>query len=205
MSFSFRLSPLEYDAGALEPHIDQRTMEIHHGRHHAAYTTNLNNALRDHPGLHGRSAEDLVSDLGSIPDAIRAAVRNNGGGYLNHNLFWEILSPGGASAPEGDLAKEIDRVFGGFDEFKERFSAAGMARFGSGWAWLSVDGSGDLALSSTANQDTPLMEGDTPILGVDVWEHAYYLRYQNRRPAYLAAIWSVVNWTVVADKFGAAR
>ena len=200
MAYPFELPDLGYPHDALEPHIDARTMEIHHGRHHAAYTANLNAALKGHPELHSKSAEELVADLSALPAAIRMAVRNNGGGYLNHNLFWQLMAPGGADAPGGELAAAIDSSFGSFDDFKARFATAAITRFGSGWAWLTADGRGALEVVSTANQDTPVMDGKTPLLGCDVWEHAYYLNYQNRRPDYVAAFWKVVNWTVVGER-----
>ena len=203
MAYPFELPDLGYPHDALEPHIDARTMEIHHGRHHAAYTANLNAALKGHPELHGKSANQLVADLDALPDGIRAAVRNNGGGYVNHNLFWELMAPGGADAPGGALAAAIDAAFDSFDEFKARFAAAAIGRFGSGWAWLTATGAGGLEVVSTANQDTPVMDGGTPILGCDVWEHAYYLNYQNRRPDYVAAFWNVVNWTVAGERYAA--
>ena len=204
MPYPFDLPALGYAHDALEPHIDTRTMEIHHGKHHAGYTSKLNGALEAHPGLHGKSAEDLVRDLSALPEAIRGAVRNNGGGYLNHALFWDVLTPGGASAPSGALAGAIDTACGSFAEFKARFQATAGGQFGSGWGWLCTDGDGALSVIATANQDSPYMQGLTPILGVDVWEHAYYLNYQNRRPDYLEAIWSVVNWDVVARRYAAA-
>lgn len=204
MSYPFQLPELGYSHDALEPHIDARTMEIHHGKHHAAYTANLNAALEGHPELHGKAADELLADLGALPEGIRAAVRNNGGGFANHALFWRTLAPGGAGAPAGELAAAIDSAFGSFDDFKSRFATAAATRFGSGWAWLSVDADGALEVSSTANQDTPVMEGKTPILGADVWEHAYYLKYQNRRPEYVAAFWQVVNWTVVGENHAQA-
>ena len=204
MSYPFELPELGYDHDALEPHIDARTMEIHHGKHHAAYTANLNAALKGHPDLHGHSADDLLADLDALPEGIRGAVRNNGGGFVNHALFWRTLAPGGADAPQGELAAAIDSAFGSFDDFKSRFATAAATRFGSGWAWLSAGADGALAVSSTANQDTPVMEGRTPLLGVDVWEHAYYLKYQNRRPDYVAAFWNVVNWTVVGENHAQA-
>lgn len=179
-------------------------MSIHHDKHHAGYTNNLNNALANHPELAGKSIAELLSDLDAIPADIRMAVRNNGGGYANHALFWSIMSPNGGGAPTGDLATAIEAAFGSFDAFKEAFTKAGATRFGSGWAWLYVDGAGNLAVNSTPNQDTPLMEGNTPIMGVDVWEHAYYLHYQNRRGDYLAAWWNVVNWDQVAANYKAA-
>lgn len=201
MAYPFQLPDLGYPRDALEPSIDARTMEIHHGKHHAAYTANLNAALEDHPGLHAKSAEQLLSDLGALPESIRTAVRNNGGGFANHGFFWKLLTPGGAAAPEGTLARAIDAAFGSFDAFKGEFAKAAATRFGSGWAWLSRGADGSLSVSSTANQDAPAMEGRTPIVGLDVWEHAYYLKYQNRRPDYVAAFWNVVNWTVAEDNF----
>lgn len=204
------LPPLPYPADALEPHIDRQTMEIHHGRHHKAYVDNLNKALEGHPDLQAKSLEALLKDLGAVPDNIRTAVRNNGGGHWNHTFFWQIMAPNAGGAPGGALAQAIQATFGSFDEFKARFEAAGLGRFGSGWAWLVVNG-GKLEIVSTANQDNPLMgraiagcEG-TPILGVDVWEHAYYLKYQNRRADYLKAFWNVVNWKEVERRYAAAR
>lgn len=202
---AFTLPDLPYAATALEPHIDARTMEIHHDKHHAAYTNNLNAAIEKHPELASKSAEELVSDLASVPQDIRTAVQNNAGGYLNHNLFWTVMGPNGGGAPSGDLAAAIDKTFGSFDAFKEQFGAAAGSRFGSGWVWLVVDASGGLKLYSTANQDSPLMNGDTPILGLDVWEHAYYLNYQNRRPDYVKAFWNVVDWGAVSANYAAAR
>jgi superoxide dismutase, Fe-Mn family len=202
MAYPFELPKLPYAADALEPHIDGRTMEIHHGKHHQTYTNNLNAALENHRDLHGRSAEELLRDLDSLPDEIRTAVRNNGGGYLNHNLFWEIMGPGGGG-PSGELAQAIDRAFGSLDAFKENFAKAATGRFGSGWAWLVLSGEKGLEITSTPNQDTPVMEGRTPILGLDVWEHAYYLKYQNRRPDYITAWWNIVNWDEVARRFAA--
>jgi len=204
MAYPFDLPELGYAHDALEPHIDARTMEIHHGKHHAGYTSKLNAALEGHAELHDKSALELISDLDALPEAIQGAVRNNGGGYVNHSLFWDVMTPGGADAPSGDLAVAVEGAFGSFDEFKARFQATAGGQFGSGWGWLSVDGSGGLSVHSTANQDSPYMEGLTPILGVDVWEHAYYLNYQNRRPDYLAAFWSVVNWDVVAGRHSGA-
>jgi Fe-Mn family superoxide dismutase len=177
-------------------------MQIHHGKHHAAYVNNLNAALEGHPSLAGKSAEDLIKTLSAVPEAIRTAVRNNGGGHVNHTMFWQIMGPGKGGAPSGALAAAITGAFGGFDAFKEQFAKAGMTRFGSGWAWL-VDSGGTLAIESTANQDNPMMDGKRPIMGVDVWEHAYYLKYQNRRNEYLAAWWNVVNWDEVAKRFAA--
>lgn len=202
---AFELPALPYAHDALEPHIDAMTMQIHHGKHHAAYTANLNKALEGHADLAAKSIEALLADLNAVPENIRTAVRNNGGGFANHNLFWTIMSPNGGGKPSGSLATAIDESFGSFDTFKEKFAAAGVTRFGSGWAWLYVDGNGKLALSSTPNQDTPLMDGHTPILGLDVWEHAYYLNYQNRRPDYITAWWNVVDWDAVAANFAAAK
>ena len=198
------LPPLPYAYDALEPHIDEQTMRIHHDRHHQTYITNLNAALEGHSSLDGKSAEELVSDLDSVPEGIRTAVRNNGGGHANHTFFWEIMGPGGGGAPSGALAEAIDSTFGSFDDFKGQITAAAAARFGSGWAWLTVDSDGGLQVESTANQDSPLSEGRTPILGVDVWEHAYYLKYQNLRPKYVAAWWNTVNWNAVASRYEAA-
>ena len=200
---AYTLPDLPYAFDALEPHIDARTMEIHHGKHHNAYITNVNAALEGHPELAAKGVEDLIADLDAVPESIRTAVRNNGGGHANHSLFWTVLGPGGGT-PGGDLAAAIDRDLGGFDAFKEKFSTAGATRFGSGWAWLVVK-DGKLDVLSTPNQDSPLMTGDgTPILGLDVWEHAYYLNYQNRRPDYIAAFWNVVNWDEVARRCAAA-
>ena len=200
---AYELPDLPYAHDALEPHIDARTMEIHHGKHHQAYINNVNGALEGNEELAGKSVEDLVSDLDSVPEDIRGAVRNNGGGHANHSLFWSVMGPGKGGEPTGELGAAIDATFGGFDAFKEAFAAAGATRFGSGWAWLVVDGD-SLAVTSTANQDSPLMEGKTPLLGLDVWEHAYYLNYQNRRPDYIGAFWNVVDWDAVAARFSAA-
>ncbi|HYF91927.1 MAG TPA: superoxide dismutase [Symbiobacteriaceae bacterium] len=200
-----QLPPLPYDYAALEPHIDETTMRIHHDKHHAAYVNNLNAALETNATLADRGIEDLLRNISQVPEAIRTAVRNNGGGHHNHTLFWEIMTPGGSKAPTGALADAINTTFGSFDAFKEQFSKAGATRFGSGWAWLVVNKEGKLAVYSTANQDSPLMEGDTPILGMDVWEHAYYLKYQNRRPDYIGAFFNVINWDKVAEKFAAAK
>lgn len=207
MAYSLPALPYAYDA--LEPHIDARTMEIHHTKHHQAYINNVNNAIKD-TDLEGKSVEDLVSNIGSVPENIRGAVRNNGGGHANHSLFWTVMGPNAGGSPSGDLAAAIDSAFGSFDAFKEKFAAAAATRFGSGWAWLVVK-DGKLAVGSTANQDSPLM-GDavagisgTPILGLDVWEHAYYLNYQNRRPDYVSAFWNVVNWDAVAERYAAAK
>ncbi|HSR49106.1 MAG TPA: superoxide dismutase [Anaerolineales bacterium] len=202
---SFELPSLPYPHDALEPHIDARTMEIHHGKHHAAYVNNLNAALEPHPDLMKKSIEDLVSGLGSLPEAVRTAVRNNGGGHANHSLFWAVMGPGQGGEPKGDVAKAIGKGFSSFAAMQEALTKAGMGRFGSGWAWLVVDGAGGLSIVSTANQDSPLTDGMTPILGVDVWEHAYYLKYQNRRADYLAAWWNVVNWGEVDRRYQAAR
>ncbi|MFN0155140.1 MAG: superoxide dismutase [Gaiella sp.] len=198
----YTLPDLPYAFEALEPHIDARTMGIHHGKHHAAYVNNLNAALEG-TGLDGQSIESLVANLDQVPEDKRAAVRNNGGGHANHSLFWEIMGPGGGGSPSGALADAITSTFGGPDELKTAVNDAGVKRFGSGWTWLVAAG-GSLSVLSTPNQDTPLMEGKTPILGIDVWEHAYYLNYQNRRPDYLAAWWNVVNWDAVAARYAAA-
>ena len=192
--------PLPYDYNALEPHIDEQTMRIHHDKHHAAYVTNLNAALEKHPELQQKSIGDLLKSINSVPEDIRTAVRNNGGGHANHTMFWEIMGPGTGGAPAGALGDAINSTFGDFETFKKQVNDAGVKRFGSGWAWL-IDAGGKLVIESTANQDSPLMEGKKPILGVDVWEHAYYLKYQNRRPDYLAAWWNVVNWDAVAKRF----
>jgi Fe-Mn family superoxide dismutase len=204
MAYPFQLPDLGYAHDALEPHIDARTMEIHHGKHHAGYTSKLNAALEGHDDLHGKSAIELVSDLDSLPESIRVAVRNNGGGYINHNLFWDVMTPGGAEGPEGALASAIDSAFGSPDDFKAKFQATAAGRFGSGWGWLCTDAAGALSVLSTPNQDSPHSQGLTPVLGVDVWEHAYYLHYQNRRPDYLTAFWNVVNWDKVAGRYAAA-
>jgi Fe-Mn family superoxide dismutase len=195
---AFTLPPLPYAADALEPSIDKTTMEIHHDKHHGAYVNNLNKALESAPELADKSLEELLANnLAIVPDKIKTAVRNNAGGHANHSFFWPILSGKAGGAPSGEIASVIESNFGGFDGFKEKFNAAATTRFGSGWAWLVKDGSGKFEITSTANQDSPLMEGKTPILGLDVWEHAYYLKYQNRRPEYIAAWWNVVNWNEV--------
>ena len=198
---AFTLPPLPYDYSALEPHIDEQTMRIHHDKHHAAYVNNLNTALEPHTALQGLSLDALLGDLSAVPEAIRGAVRNNGGGHWNHTMFWEIMTPGGAKEPQGALAAAVDKAFGGFAPFKEQFQKACVGRFGSGWAWLVADGKGGVSIESTPNQDNPLMEGRRAILGCDVWEHAYYLKYQNRRPDYVGAWWNVVNWTEVGKRF----
>jgi Fe-Mn family superoxide dismutase len=196
------LPPLPFEYTALEPHIDEQTMRIHHDKHHAAYVNNLNAALEPHADLQAKSLEQLLAGLDAIPEAIRAAVRNNGGGHHNHTLFWELMTPGGAKEPEGKLADAITKTFGGFAQFKEAFGKACVTRFGSGWGWLARRKDGSLEVYSTANQDSPVMEGKVPLLGCDVWEHAYYLKYQNRRPDYVGAWWNVVNWGDVARRFG---
>jgi superoxide dismutase, Fe-Mn family len=198
-----QLPALPYDFGALEPHIDAQTMQIHHGKHHQTYVTNLNNALDKHSELHGKSLDDLMRGLSSVPEDIRTAVRNNGGGHWNHSLFWKLMAPNAGGAPTGVVADAINSSFGGFDKFKEQFAAAGVGRFGSGWAWL-VAAPGKLEIVSTPNQDNPLMDGKHAILGVDVWEHAYYLKYQNRRADYLTAWWNVVNWAEVGRLLAAS-
>ena len=203
MAYSLPELPYAYDA--LEPHIDARTMSIHHDKHHAGYTNNLNAALEGHADLADKSIEELLGNLDALPESIRTAVRNNGGGYANHSLFWEVMGPDGGGEPTGDLAAAIEKAFGSFAAFKDQFSKAAATRFGSGWAWLYVGRDGALAVASAPNQDTPLMEGNTPILGLDVWEHAYYLNYQNRRPDYVSAWWNVVNWDSVAAKYAAAN
>ena len=196
---------LPYAFDALEPHIDAKTMEIHHDKHHAGYVSKLNAALEGHDDLASHSIDDLMRNLSSVPEAARGAVRNNGGGHANHSLFWSILSPNGGGSPSGDLGDAINAKFGSYDAFKEQFANAAATRFGSGWAWLTVDGGGELMVESTPNQDTPLSEGHTPILGLDVWEHAYYLKYQNKRPDYISAFWNVVDWNAVSDRYAAAK
>ena len=193
--------PLPYAYNALEPHIDEQTMRIHHDKHHAAYVANLNAALEKHPALQSKAVDDLLKTIGSVPEDVRTAVRNNGGGHANHTLFWELMGPGAGGAPTGALAEAIRSAFGSFDAFKDQFAKAAMDRFGSGWAWL-IDAGGSLKIESTANQDSPLMEGKRPLLGLDVWEHAYYLKYQNRRADYVGAWWNVVNWAAVAKRYG---
>ena len=201
---AYTLPALPYPTDALEPHIDKMTMEIHHGKHHQAYVTNLNAALDKHPELHTKSIEDLLKGINTVPEDIRTAVRNNGGGHANHSMFWQVMGPNAGGAPTGAIADAITGSFGGFDKFKEEVKKAGVGRFGSGWAWV-IDQGGKLVIESTANQDSPLMEGKKVVFGVDVWEHAYYLKYQNRRPDYIDAWWNVVNWDKVAERFAAAR
>ena len=199
----YTLPPLPYDFGALEPHIDAKTMEIHHDKHHATYVNNLNAALKDHPGHQGKPIEELIAHLKALPEGVQTAVRNNGGGHANHSLFWLVMKPGGGGEPAGALAEAITKDLGGFAAFKEAFGKAATTRFGSGWAWL-VSKDGKLAVTSTPNQDNPLMDGSgTPLLGLDVWEHSYYLKYQNKRPDYIAAWWNTVNWDEVAKRFAA--
>lgn len=198
---AFELPALPYATDALEPHIDKATMEIHHGKHHAAYVNNLNAALEKHPGLADKSLDELLSSLDAIPEDIRGAVRNNGGGHANHSLFWQLMSAKGGGEPKGRLKAAIDEAFGSFEEFKKQFAAAAATRFGSGWAWLVLTRDGKLEITSTPNQDTPIMDGKAPILGLDVWEHAYYLHYQNRRPDYVQAFFNVINWNKVADLY----
>jgi superoxide dismutase, Fe-Mn family len=198
------LPPLPYGFDALEPYIDAQTMEIHHDRHHGTYVNNLNAALDKHPELADRSVEDLLRDLNGVPEDIRTAVRNNGGGHVNHTMFWEIMGPNAGGEPQGAIADVINGQFGGFDSFKQQFAQAGTTRFGSGWAWL-VSAGGELKILSTANQDSPLLEGQVPVLGLDVWEHAYYLKYQNKRPDYIAAWWNVVNWNAVNERLNQAK
>ncbi len=201
---AYELPELPYAYDALEPHIDKETMNIHHTKHHNTYITNVNAALEGHDDLASKSVEELVSDLDAVPESIRTAVRNNGGGHANHSLFWKLLSPSGGGNPTGALGEAINSKFGSFDEFKEKFAAAGKTRFGSGWAWLVLS-NGELEIMSTANQDSPLMEGKTPLLGLDVWEHAYYLKYQNKRPDYINAFWNVVNWEEVLNRYETAK
>lgn len=201
---AYSLPDLPYAKDALEPHFDARTMEIHHDKHHAGYVSKLNAALEGHDDLAAHSIEDLMRNLSSVPESARTAVRNNGGGHANHSLFWTVLSPNGGGEPTGELAEAISSTFGSHDAFKDEFANAAATRFGSGWAWLCID-DGKLHVESTPNQDTPLSEGHTPILGLDVWEHAYYLNYQNRRPDYIAAFWNVVDWNAVSERYAAAK
>jgi superoxide dismutase, Fe-Mn family len=200
---AYELPPLPYPFDALEPHIDAKTMEIHHDKHHQAYITNANNALKDYPQLAAKPVEELIADLSAVPEAVRATVRNNAGGHANHSFFWLILGPNAGGSPKGKLADAITSTFGSFDQFKEKFQAAGAGRFGSGWAWLVINKAGSLEITSTPNQDSPIMEGLRPVLGVDVWEHSYYLKYQNRRPDYLKAVWNVINWDAAGKHFEA--
>ncbi len=202
---AFQLPPLPYDYNALEPYIDEETMHLHHDKHHQAYVNNLNAAIEKHSELADRSAEDLVRNLNDVPEDIRTAVRNNGGGHVNHTMFWEIMGPNGGGGPTGALAEAINQAFGSFENLKQQFNDAGTKRFGSGWVWLVRGADGNLSITSTANQDNPLTDGQYPILGNDVWEHAYYLKYQNRRPDYLAAWWNVVDWDKVAQRYAAAK
>jgi len=201
---AYELPPLPYPFDALEPQIDAKTMEIHHDKHHQAYITNANNALKDYPELASKPVDELIANLSAVPEAIRVTVRNNAGGHSNHSFFWKILGPNAGGEPKGKLAEAINSTFGGFGQFKEKIQAAGAGRFGSGWAWLVVNKEGKLDVISTPNQDSPIMDGLKPVFGVDVWEHAYYLKYQNRRPDYLKAIWAVVNWDVVGQHYEAA-
>jgi Fe-Mn family superoxide dismutase len=202
---AYELPPLPYSNDALEPHIDAKTMEIHHDKHHAAYVTNVNKAIAGKGDLEKKSVEELISNLNAVPEDIRTAVRNNAGGHANHTMFWRIMTPKGGGSPTGKLAEDINATFGSFDAFKEKFEAAGLGRFGSGWAWLIVNKTGKLEMVSTANQDNPLMEGNKPVLGNDVWEHAYYLKHQNKRADYLKGWWNVVNWAEVAKNYDAAK
>ena len=202
----YTLPPLPYDFAAIEPYIDAKTMEIHHDKHHAAYVTNLNNALKDHPDFLGKPIAELLAGINSVPEAARMAVRNNGGGHANHSLFWTLLKPGGgAGDPTGSIGKAIDSELGGYATFKEAFTKAATTRFGSGWAWLVLGKDGKLAVHSLPNQDSPYMEGQTPLLGLDVWEHAYYLKYQNRRPEYITAFWNIINWGEVEKLYASAK
>ncbi len=202
---AYQLPPLPYDYNALEPHIDEQTMRIHHDRHHATYVNNVNAALEKYPELQDKPIDQLLRQIDQVPEDIRTAVRNNGGGHANHSLFWEIMSPNGGGQPTGALADAINKAFGSFEAFKDQFTKTATTHFGSGWAWLVVDEKGDLQVYSLPNQDSPYMKGHTPILGLDVWEHAYYLKYQNKRPDYIAAWWNVVNWDEVARRYEQAR
>lgn len=201
---AFTLPPLPYPLAALEPHIDAQTMEIHHTKHHQAYINNANNALANEPALAAKSVEDLIKDLAAVPEAIRTVIRNNAGGHANHSLFWTVIGPNAGGEPTGEIGAAIASTFGSYANFKEAFTKAATTRFGSGWAWLSLD-KGKLVVESTANQDSPLMEGRVPLLGLDVWEHAYYLKYQNRRPDYIGAFYNVINWAEVGKRFAAAK
>lgn len=200
----YTLPVLSYEFDALEPHIDSRTMQIHHDKHHQSYIDKLNAALKDHPELIGQTVEELVSQVHTLPESVQKAVQNHGGGHANHSLFWEILSPDGGGQPEGEFLRAINDKFGEFDSFQKEFNSTAGSQFGSGWGWLVVNAAGELEVLSTANQDSPLMQGKIPVLGVDVWEHAYYLHYQNRRPDYLEAIWNVIDWEMVSEKYLAA-
>jgi superoxide dismutase, Fe-Mn family len=202
---AYELPPLPYPSNALEPHIDAKTMEIHHDKHHQAYITNANKALEGHPDLAAKPVDELLADLSKVPESIRTVIRNNAGGHSNHTFFWKIIGPNAGGNPKGKLAEAINSTFGGFDQFKGELEKAGVGRFGSGWAWLVVNKEGKLQITSTANQDSPISEGLTPVIGVDVWEHAYYLLYQNRRPDYLKAWWNVVNWDQAEKNFQAAK
>ena len=198
---AYELPPLPYPTNALEPHIDAKTMEIHHDKHHQAYITNANNALKDHPDLAAKPVDELIANLSQVPESIRTAVRNNAGGHSNHSFFWKIMAPNAGGTPKGKLADAITATFGSIDSFKEKFQAAGAGRFGSGWAWLVVNKEGNLEVISTPNQDSPIMDGLKPVIGLDVWEHSYYLLYQNRRPDYLKAWWNVVSWDQAEQNF----
>ena len=202
---TYELPPLPYAYDALEPHIDEQTMHLHHDKHHQTYITNVNAALQSHPDLANMPVEQLIGNLNGVPEDIRTTVRNNGGGHANHTLFWQVMAPNAGGQPSGALAEAITQTFGGLDALKEQMTKAATTRFGSGWAWLSTDNGGKLQVESTANQDSPLMEGRTPLLGLDVWEHSYYLKYQNRRPEYITAWWNVVNWPEVKRRYQAAR
>jgi superoxide dismutase, Fe-Mn family len=202
---AYELPPLSYPFNALEPHIDAKTMEIHHDKHHQAYITNANNALKDHPDLAAKPVDELIANLSQVPESIRTVVRNNAGGHSNHSFFWNIMAPNAGGAPKGKLAEAITATFGSVDAFKEKFQAAGASRFGSGWAWLVVNKEGKLEITSTPNQDSPIMEGLKPVIGIDVWEHSYYLLYQNKRPDYLKAWWNVVNWDQAEKNFSAGK
>jgi superoxide dismutase, Fe-Mn family len=202
---AYELPPLSYPFNALEPHIDAKTMEIHHDKHHQAYITNANNALKDHPDLAAKPVDELIANLSQVPESIRTVVRNNAGGHSNHSFFWKIMAPNAGGAPKGKLAEAITATFGSVDAFKEKLQAAGASRFGSGWAWLVVNKEGKLEITSTPNQDSPIMEGLKPVIGIDVWEHSYYLLYQNKRPDYLKAWWNVVNWDQAEKNFSAGK
>jgi len=202
---AYELPPLSYPFNALEPHIDAKTMEIHHDKHHQAYITNANNALKDHPDLAAKPVDELIANLSQVPESIRTVVRNNAGGHSNHSFFWKIMAPNAGGAPKGKLAEAITATFGSVDAFKEKFQAAGASRFGSGWAWLVVNKEGKLEITSTPNQDSPIMEGLKPVIGIDVWEHSYYLLYQNKRPDYLKAWWNVVSWDQAEKNFSAGE